>query len=131
MDDIHSIIGKPRVQEEFFHTFNALTAANKQIVLTCDRPPKEINPLEDRLKTRFEWGLMTDIGIPEIETRIAILKKKTFIPKIFELCMPEFFIANMMPYILIIFIYVYFANNLCNICFLNRILSEVIFIYNL
>jgi len=81
VDDIHSIIGKPRVQEEFFHTFNALTAANKQIVLTCDRPPKEINPLEDRLKTRFEWGLMTDIGIPEIETRIAILKRKTFMDR--------------------------------------------------
>lgn len=81
VDDVQSIIGKPRVQEEFFHTFNALIAANKQIVLSSDRPPKEINPLEDRLKTRFEWGLMTDINIPEIETRIAILKKKSYIER--------------------------------------------------
>lgn len=81
VDDIHSIIGKPRVQEEFFHTFNALIGANKQIVLSSDKPPKEINPLEDRLKTRFEWGLMTDIGMPEIETRIAILKKKAYIER--------------------------------------------------
>lgn len=81
VDDIHSIIGKPRVQEEFFHTFNALIGQNKQIVLSSDRPPKEITPLEDRLRTRFEWGLITDIGIPEIETRIAILKKKTFIDR--------------------------------------------------
>lgn len=81
VDDVQSIIGKPRVQEEFFHTFNALISANKQIVLSSDRPPKEINPLEDRLKTRFEWGLMTDIGIPEIETRIAILKKKAYIDR--------------------------------------------------
>ena len=81
VDDVQSIIGKPRVQEEFFHTFNALISQNKQIVLSSDRPPKEITPLEDRLRTRFEWGLMTDIGIPEIETRIAILKKKTFIDR--------------------------------------------------
>lgn len=81
VDDIQSIIGKPRVQEEFFHTFNALISQNKQIVLSSDRPPKEITPLEDRLRTRFEWGLMTDIGIPEIETRIAILKKKAYIDR--------------------------------------------------
>ena len=82
VDDVQSIIGKPRVQEEFFHTFNALISQNKQIVLSSDRPPKEITPLEDRLRTRFEWGLMTDIGIPEIETRIAILKKKTYIERL-------------------------------------------------
>ena len=81
VDDVQSIINKPRVQEEFFHTFNALISQNKQIVLSSDRPPKEITPLEDRLRTRFEWGLMTDIGIPEIETRIAILKKKAYIDR--------------------------------------------------
>lgn len=81
VDDVQSIIGKPRVQEEFFHTFNALTSQNKQIVLSSDRPPKEINPLEERLRSRFEWGLITDIGVPEIETRIAILKKKVYMDK--------------------------------------------------
>lgn len=81
VDDVQSIIGKPRVQEEFFHTFNALISQNKQIVLSSDRPPKEITPLEDRLRTRFEWGLMTDIGVPEIETRIAILKRKAYIDR--------------------------------------------------
>jgi chromosomal replication initiator protein len=94
MDDIQFLAGKDRTQDEFFHTFNSLYDSHRQIVVTADKYPKEIQDLEERLRTRFQWGLIADIQQPELETRIAILKKKAEAEKIFFPDEVAFYLAS-------------------------------------
>jgi chromosomal replication initiator protein len=94
IDDIQFFSGKDRTQEEFFHTFNALLEGNQQVILTCDRFPKEIEGLEDRLKSRFSWGLTVAVEPPDLETRVAILKKKADKEKVRLSDEAAFFIAQ-------------------------------------
>src|SRR5258708_17283154 len=94
IDDIQFFAGKDRSQEEFFHTFNALLESQQQVILTCDRYPKEINGVEERLKSRFGWGLTVAVEPPELETRVAILMSKAELTKIHLPYEVAFFVAK-------------------------------------
>jgi len=94
MDDIQFIAGKDRTQDEFFHTFNSLYDKQKQIIVTCDKYPQEIDNLEERLRSRFQWGLIADIQPPELETRVAIVKKKAELEQLFVPDDVAFFLAE-------------------------------------